>query len=67
MGIIILKYMFKIKVYKELLEQKIQNLKAYLIFYMVKQDMRLMGMVISLQISIARYLSINMSINIREK
>ena len=45
MGIIILKYMFKIKVYKELLEQKIQNLKAYLIFYMVKQDMRLMGMV----------------------
>ena len=67
MGIIILKYMFKIKVYKELLEQKIQNLKAYLIFYMVKQDMRLMGMVISLQISIARYLFINMSINIREK
>jgi hypothetical protein len=59
--------MFKIKVYKELLEQKIQNLKAYLIFYMVKQDMRLMGMVISLQISIARYLFINMSINIREK
>ena len=59
--------MFKIKVYKELLEQKIQNLKAYLIFYMVKQDMRLVGMVISLQISIARYLFINMSINIREK
>ena len=59
--------MFKIKVYKELLEQKIQNLKAYLIFYMVKQDMRLMGMVITLQISIARYLFINMSINIREK
>jgi hypothetical protein len=59
--------MFKIKVYEELLEQKIQNLKAYLIFYMVKQDMRLMGMVISLQISIARYLFINMSINIREK
>jgi len=24
--------MFKIKVYEELLEQKIQNLKAYLIF-----------------------------------
>ena len=67
MGIIILKYMFKIKVYEELLEQKIQNLKAYLIFYMVKQDMRLMGMVISLQISIARYFFINMSINIREK
>ena len=59
--------MFKIKVYKELLEQKIQNLKAYLIFYMVKQDMRLMGMLISLQISIARYLFVNMSINIREK
>ena len=59
--------MFKIKVYEELLEQKIQNLKAYLIFYMVKQDMRLMGMVISLQISIARYLFVNMSINIREK
>ena len=59
--------MFKIKVYEELLEQKIQNLKAYLIFYMVKQDMRLVGMVISLQISIARYLFINMSINIREK
>ena len=59
--------MFKIKVYKELLEQKIQNLKAYLIFCTVKQDMRLMGMVISLQISIARYLFINMSINIREK
>ena len=59
--------MFIIKVYEELLEQKIKNLKAYLIFYMVKQDMRLMGMVISLQISIARYLFINMSINIREK
>jgi hypothetical protein len=59
--------MFKIKVYKELLEQKIQNLKAYLIFYMVKQDMRLMGMVISLQISIARYLFVNMSINIRKE
>ena len=59
--------MFKIKVYEELLEQKIKKLKAYLIFYMVKQDMRLMGMVISLQISIARYLFINMSINIREK
>jgi hypothetical protein len=37
--------MFKIKVYEELLEQKIKKLKAYLIFYMVKQDMRLMGMV----------------------
>ena len=37
--------MFKIKVYEELLEQKIKNLKAYLIFYMVKQDMRLMEMV----------------------
>ena len=59
--------MFIIKVYEELLEQKIKKLKAYLIFYMVKQDMRLMGMVISLQISIARYLFINMSINIREK